>query len=58
MVNQQLFEQLLRDEIGNPIYSDKTIVKPKSFVLSKFTDDPYYYTKKREMIANQLMHFY
>ena len=46
--------RILRNVIGNPEYIDRTIVKPESFILSKFTDQPYYFTKKREDLANSI----
>ena len=36
--------------LGNPKYLDRTIVKPASFIFSQFTDKPFYFTKKRELM--------
>ncbi len=46
--------RILHNVIGNLQHIDRTIIKPDSFILSQFTDQPYYYTKKREGLANSI----
>ncbi len=50
--NHDELMRILYSIVGNPLYIDRSIVKPSSFILSQFIYQPYYFTKKRENLAN------